>query len=67
MYILEYELNDHVDHQLLKAIEFDFCSFDLALLLRSIIIKWLGSCVSNETQEKPRWGMHVFLNYEEKN
>jgi hypothetical protein len=55
MKIPEYELNDRVDHQLLKAIEFDFCLLDLALLfLRSTIKKWLGSCVSNKTQDKPR-------------
>jgi hypothetical protein len=54
MKIPEYELNDHVDHQLLKAVELDFCSLDLALLLRSTIKKWLGSCVSNKTQDKPR-------------
>jgi hypothetical protein len=49
MKIPEYELNDCVDHQLLKAMEFDFCSLDLALLLRSTTKTWLGSCVSNKT------------------
>jgi len=43
MKIPEYELNDRVDHQLLKAVEFDFCLLDLALLfLKSTMKKWLG-------------------------
>jgi hypothetical protein len=55
MKIPEYELNDRIDHQLLKAVEFDFCLLDLTLLFwRSTIKKWLGSCVSNKTQDKPR-------------
>jgi len=57
MKIPEYELNDCVDHQLLKAVEFDFYSLDVALPLKSTIKKWLGSCVSNKTQD----------NYGEKN
>jgi hypothetical protein len=54
MKIPEHELNDLVDHQLLKAMLFDFCSLDLALLLRSTIKKWLSSYVSNKTQDKTR-------------
>jgi hypothetical protein len=54
MKIPEYELNDRVDHQLLKVVEFDFCSLDLALILRSTIKKLLGSRVSNKMQDKPR-------------
>lgn len=43
MKIPEYELNDRVNHQLLKVVEFDFCLLDLALLvLKSTIKKWLG-------------------------